>query len=280
MIASPRGGLENSASATDDEQIARDALMELMRHLVCLGFLVRKRLVKNATCFFRSGFIMEVENQWFWTTAGHVLEDIQKDGFQHPDQFADEFRLIDSFGTGAIDKHYVPFDFERAWKYFEHDDDMGLDYGVVALGELEKLSLQKNNIMPVRVPDWQESTSDAFRDLFVMGFPSDLIAPVYGTIQGGFSIRGVPTPSAVYMERIAPTQPQKPCPRLYGKLSESYTDPKIDGMSGGPVFVLPDDGSKCEIIAVQSGWMPDQTITFACPLKVFGPRLLKAINER
>src|SRR5262249_40931542 len=150
----------------------------------------------DAECHFRSGFIMEVEQQWFWTTAGHVLEAFQRDGFQHPNQLAEEFRLLDSFGTGAIDEHYVPFDYELAWKYFEHDDALGLDYGVVALGELEKRALQKNNIIPVTVADWQNLDYQSSRDLFVMGFPTDCIDLQYADILGGFSVRGKPAPSA------------------------------------------------------------------------------------
>jgi hypothetical protein len=31
---------------------------------------------------------MEIKKQWFWATAGHVLEAIQE-GFQHPDQLVE-----------------------------------------------------------------------------------------------------------------------------------------------------------------------------------------------
>lgn len=284
MITPPKG-FDISTSEDEEDRVAQQVFKDLMRHLVCLSFLVRKRSMtgnpkKDAKCFFQSGFILEVEQQWFWATAGHILETIQKDGFRHPDQVAEEFRLVDSFGTGAIDQHYIPFDYEHAWKHFEHDDALGLDYGVVALGELEKRAMQKNNIVPVTVDDRQNSNGQACRELIVMGFPTDCINPHYVEIPDGISVRGKPTPSLISIQRIESPELPKPCPRLYGKLGDNWPEGEIDGMSGGPVFSLSEDCAKFRIIAVQSGWFRDRRITFACPLEVFGPRLLKAIKER
>jgi hypothetical protein len=119
LMVTPPEGFDITDSDDPQDQVTRTVLKRLMRRVVCLGFLVRARSMKDtpakdALIHFRSGFVMEVRDRWYWATAGHVLEEIQQDGFGNPNQIAEEFRLIDSFGEGAVDQHYVPFDFERA----------------------------------------------------------------------------------------------------------------------------------------------------------------------
>jgi len=227
---------------------------------------------------FRAGFVLDVKGQWYWLTAGHVIEDIEKHGLQHSTQIAEEFKLIDQFGTTVIEDHfhYIPFAFENAWRFFEHDDESGMDYGIVALGELEKRALQKNNITPITPKVWQNPSPLRMPFLFVFGFPSDQIEPRYAENTEGFSVIAKPTACGVSMT-LEKVQDPKPC-RIYAKLGENWPEGELDGFSGGPAFAVTKSGY--QIIALQSGWDRPNRVAFVCPLQIVGPRILKAIRNR
>lgn len=281
MITPPQGFDITDSEDPDDRDMLR-FLKERFRQVVCLAFGVQRRVMtgvreKDAGLRFCSGFILEVQSRWYWVTAGHILEEIQE-VIESSDQDADAFRLIDSFGSDPVDTTPIPFNFEGAWKWFEHDDGLGLDYGAVALGELEKRNLQKN-IVPVSARDWKNLNSQSFREFFVLGFPTDSITPRYIDRPGGYSIFAKPKPSVVSMVKTAPQGSPTTFPRLYGKLSENWPKGGMAGFSGGPIVGLADDG-RFRVIAVQSGWLGESRIAFACPFDVFGPRLLKQIKQR
>ncbi|HZZ78981.1 MAG TPA: hypothetical protein VFE62_10710 [Gemmataceae bacterium] len=248
-----------------------------------MAFMVKKRNLqasanplKEAKVHFRTGIILDVKGDWYWLTAGHILEDIDRDGFLHPTQIAEEFKLLDSFGTTVSEKQfqYIPFAFEGAWKHYEHSDKTGIDYGIVALGSLEKKALQKNNITPIVPKLWTRLPKVKLPFLFVLGFPSDQIKPKYADTKGGFSITAKPIPTAISMTMHEVRKAKKF--RLYAKVPEEAGE--LDGFSGGPVFVVTDDGY--EILALQSGWERPNRLAFVCPLGLIGPRIAKAIRNR
>lgn len=127
MITPPKGFM--LSQETDAEEI--EVMRMFGKYLVGLCFLARRRDIdgdpqKQVQVCFRSGFVMECDGKWYWITAGHVLEAIaraQEDG----NMLLENFRLLDHYGPGDIDKHCLPFNFERAWKHFEHDDVLGVE---------------------------------------------------------------------------------------------------------------------------------------------------------
>ena len=64
---------------------------------------------------------------------------------------------------------------------------------------------------------------------------------------------------------VAPTK----CPRFIGKLDERISI-DIKGMSGGPIFGFKKDcDNRYWVVAIQSSWIADRKLTFACPVPVF-----------
>jgi hypothetical protein len=265
----------------------REELKAFTRHLVCLCFVQYRRELgndlKNETrANFCSGFILDIEGTWYWATAGHILKGIAK-GLNSPDLVLERFRLLDHFGSGATDGHYIPFHFEGAWRHFEDDDELGLDYGVVQLGPHEKRLLQANNVLAVPVAAWQDLDSMMFPSHFMVGFPTDAIEQAVGLVKGNAIIWGRPNPSFIGVEmlkEIPEEERQKPFPRMVGTLSSNWPDGDIDGMSGGPVFGFARGDSEHRIVAIQSAWLKSQRRTFACPLQTAGERVLQAIRAR
>ena len=268
----------------DDEAAAQQELDELLRHLVCLAFLVRNKMIrapavpaKEAGVQFRSGFILEVNRQWYWLTAGHILEEIERDGLKHPTQVAETFRLISEYKASKTPKDFafLPFRYEEAWKHYEHDDDTGIDYGIVALGPLEKKALKKDNVTPIASAIWKALPNLKLPFFFLLGFPSSEIKPVYTDTKDGFSVTAKPVATAISMKMLAKVDKTKPY-RLFAKVPKKAG--QLKGFSGGPCFVVTDKGY--EIMALQSGWNPSTRIAFVCPLGLIGPNIMKAIRKR
>lgn len=270
---------------TDAAEIA--VLREIGCYLVGMCFLARrKRIVgdpeKQVQPFFRSGFVMECEGRWYWVTAGHVLEHIhnsQKD----PELVLEEFRLVDHYGSRVIDRNALPFNFELAWKHSEHANSPGLDYGAVELGKLEHLALAKNNIRVLPMAAWQQTLGKEWDEFFMYGLPTDSIDIRKTPIAVGLNVQARSDPSLIHIKKFdgdPSTLPLTQFPRFYGKLSENWPKGEIDGMSGAPVFGFNTRTGEYRVIAIQSGWLDQRRITFACPVSEFCPRLITAIKAR
>lgn len=279
-MATPPGGYDLSDPKHEE---VREALKQFGRHLVCLSFF-RHRVEPcpdTSKSFFHSGFIMEFGDKWYWTTAGHILEEIDR-ALNTPDLVLDGFRLLDHFGAGAINRNAILFDFRGAWRYFEHNDDLGLDYGAVEIREHDKRLLKANNVMPIPVREWQDLQSLKFKSHFMVGFCEDGIERIAKPIAEGVLIQGRATPSFIYVEQMEPREgeQQRPYPRFVGKLSSNWPEGSIVGMSGGPVFGFVEGEAEYRVVAVQSCWLESKRITYACPLEVVGQKLLQAIANR
>jgi hypothetical protein len=281
MITPPEGFVLSEDAQADEVK----AMRKIGRYLVGMCFLARRKKIegdpeRHIQPFFRSGFVMEFDDRWYWITAGHILEKIaisQRD----PDLILENFRLLDHYGSGVIDKNFLPFNFEPAWKYFEHDDRLGLDYCAVELGRLEQLSLAKNNIRPVPLAAWRQVQEKAWDDFFMYGLPTDSIDVKMTPNAEGVNVRAKSSPSLIHVEKFDGNPlPPTPCNRFFGKLSDNWPKGSIDGMSGGPVFGFNTRTGEYSVIAIQSGWLDQSRITFACPVTEFCPRLLEAIKAR
>jgi hypothetical protein len=83
--------------------------------------------------------------------------------------------LVDYIGPDASHHQPIPFDFVNAPKYFIHDEEMGLDFGLVALREYYQRLLEKNNVAPFTEQDWRSPSSLDFEFYMMMGLPEQLI---------------------------------------------------------------------------------------------------------
>jgi len=280
MITPPQGFWLSEDGDRDEIEAMRD----FGRYLVGMCFLVRRKRIDNPEKqiqpVFRSGFVMELDGQWYWMTAGHVLEEIatsEKDS----DLVLENFRLLDHYGSGAIDKNYVPFNFEHAWKYFEHNDSLGLDYGAVKLGKLEQLGLAKNNVRALPMAEWRQLQGKVWDEHFMYGLPTDSLKIRMTPNPTAVTVHANAHPTLIHVEKLveppsAPTQ----YPRFFGKLGDNWPAGSIVGMSGGPVFGFNTETGEYGVVAVQSGWLEQRRITFACPIAEFCPRLIAAIQAR
>src|SRR5438093_1291287 len=108
MITPPKGYMLSDNSPPEEVK----AFREIGDHLVGICFLARRKEIvgdpiKQAEPYFRSGFVMEFRDRWYWMTAGHILEEIAISQ-QNPDMVLETFRLVDHYGSQVIDKNAPP----------------------------------------------------------------------------------------------------------------------------------------------------------------------------
>jgi hypothetical protein len=89
-----------------------------------------------------SGFVVEVDGEWFLITAGHCLEDVRE--LESKGCVFRQWHLDDSMGIGARHSNIGPFAFDAALKGGLHDETLGIDYGLIHLREMYRLLMQAN----------------------------------------------------------------------------------------------------------------------------------------
>lgn len=236
----------------------------MSRHLVALigeyqSFEANGELLHEGRFVF-SGFVMSFQGRWFWTTAGHCLDE----------KFDREIRrgtlkilscgFADYFGSGARSKTIVPYTYEVDCSVNVNKVELGLDFALIPLPDLIRRNLEHNGIIPVSRENWIHQKDLTFETYKMLGFPSHLV-----------SNAGV-RPVMITVNRMESTEvDSKSPPWFVGTLDDSIIDFDIVGMSGGPIygFRQRQDGQwSYHVVALQSRWK-DRRITFGCSVPLF-----------
>jgi hypothetical protein len=256
----------------EGNELYQEAFRDFGRYLVGLSWLDMQPQQPRA--FFVSGFVMEFGGNWYWVTAGHIVEEIE---IVLSRGKAESFRLIDTYGN-AVDHNPIPFDFPSAWKTSCYDKKEGLDFAAVRLGPLERQALERNGVRPVTEAEWRAADHLGYGEYIMLGLPTDCVK----VKANADTVFGRADPSLIHAAQLSPVPPHfiTPSPRLIASINSHWPDGDIDGMSGGPVFGMDMATGKTEVVAVQSHWRVDERIIAACPVSVFAPLVAQAILTR
>lgn len=221
-----------------------------------------------------SGFIVEIAGEWFYITAGHILR-LVRTALEAGSTF-DVWRLGDHAVGNKFNGMAVPYDFEIDQWCIVEDEDQGLDYAAVHLGPFYRRQLAAGGISPLTKAAW--GTPDMDHDHWVLaGIPSESV-----TYDGITNIAARFVASPLRSARIPPLAGPRSENQFYALLADGGEQAvrDIDGMSGGPVFMLKyEDGKwKYGVIGVQSGWYPADRTIAACPFSSFAFALEEAIQ--
>ena len=104
-----------------------------------------------------SGFVVEIVEEWFYVTAGHIIRDIRTAieanssfGFW---RFGDQSASDDE--TRRRHQHSgVPYEFNIDHWYVLHDDELGLDYAVTHISLVYRLQLEAGGVTPFPRDMW------------------------------------------------------------------------------------------------------------------------------
>lgn len=244
---------------TQAVKVSNEQLLGLLqRHLVAL--LVRVRVSPKAplqtvayTCF-----VLEMAEQRWLATAGHILKDLYGSISKYAEVSADIFDDWDHKAESIP----IPFDL-KGTTHVEIDQD-GLDIGLIRLDDYYWRMLATNGILSFSERTWKEP--DELSAFVVQGLPTQLISEDVDA-EGALTINL--SQALVRLDRVSPPEVMKTSfPRFFGKLADKLIDKtgeelrEMDGLSGAPIIGLREDaaGKKYFLVAIQSGWRRDERV--------------------
>lgn len=245
---------------------------------------------KERTRLFYSGFLLRETVPGtemvatMWVTAGHCMEQIDRDVLGNPDAYSDiQFRFIDTLHAEKVSDIPFSFDYqgERYKSYLYHKDEngveLGFDFGVIFLRHHYTDLFLGNKLEPVDEENWT-NLPEMFDHYFMLGLPEE---SVQGNEQGGWTVQ----PKLIEIQRLheKPARYQEHTdPMIYGVVASSAGVNSVKGMSGGPILGLKrnDDGTgRYWFIGVQSGWYPPERIVCASSLEAVRAILRRGIER-
>ncbi len=226
----------------DDPEL-QNVLRYFSRHLVSLSgrYQFEDTLGEhksNPNYFGYSGFIISIRGLWLFITAGHILKRIDE-ALSASNLKIFECQLIDSFGPDKISDFPIPFDYQRAPKYYIFDEKLGLDFGLIGLGSYYQQLLEKNNIVPVEELNWIHHHRVEFEYFYVLGLPEEYIEVERIKVSNKQKAFLTLSPTLI---RINPAEyppdsaVKTEFPRFSGKFETDIPLESLRGMSGGPIL--------------------------------------------
>ncbi len=274
-----------------DDPEFEEAFRFFCRHLVSLSgwyYSINSdgKSVGGLQFFSYSGFIFSVRDNWCWATAGHVLEELERH-LANGDIRVKRFVLVDYFGNNVASYDPIPFVYETAPKFFIHDSEAGLDFGLIGLAPYYRNLLEANGIVSVREENWVHQHKVEFGHHFILGLPN-----VFIETKMQASERGKLMTATLWPTMIDVTKLDNPpgdllntkFPRFIGKLKDDFPLDDIVGMSGGPVIGFSKEGDRYWVVAIQSSKLNSSDldrdkIVFACPVPVFATLVENLLSE-
>lgn len=226
-----------------------------------------------------SGFVISILDQWFFMTAGHVLDTIQESDRHGVRRYG--WQINDSGAYGGKHHDAIPFAFDAALYHSLRDDDLGIDYGLIYLRPMYRDLLKSNGIVAVTEREWGSMEAGAYDVYSLIGVPAETVELAYHGNDEGLVI------SDSYVQLTPEPHPPsvliREHPRLYFRLPPKEEAPveSIEGMSGGPVFgwQLTDGPARYWLVGLQSGWERSSRVTAVCPIRIFGRWLTDVLRR-
>lgn len=221
-----------------------------------------------------SGFLVEIDSEWCFVTAGHVIRHIRL-ALQGGSTF-DIWRFGDQTAAHRF-TNGVPYDFNLDHWLVLEDESIGVDYAGVLVTGLYRAQLAAGGAQPLPREAWSNHVSDR-EHWALVGIPSETV-----TYDGETMISAKVVVAALEMTNEPEAAGAKAANQFYASLkpdSLEYVN-DVDGMSGGPVFALRKLGATWSyvVIGVQSGWYRSTRVITACPFESFGRVLEAAVRE-
>lgn len=238
----------------------------LGKHFVTLSCQQRLPGSNQPSTLVFSGFVVEILGEWFYITAGHIIQNI-RDAIAAGATF-DTWRLGDQTAAGnQFNGAAVPYDFDDdKWLAFD-DRQTGLDYAILHLPGLYRRQLEVGGVQAIGKKAWSDHATKSDRWVLI-GVPSESV-----TYDG----KTIVTASVLLVPLVPADAPsvagEKSKNQFYARLAEP-SDPYFrhpDGLSGAPLFSLnySDGRWLYHVIGVQSSWYSESRVMAACPFITF-----------
>jgi hypothetical protein len=213
-----------------------------------------------------SGFVIELDETWYFVTAGHVLGEGIGDHIANGRVRLDHCSLADYFGRNAKTHHPTPISYEGTPKFYVDDWSLGLDVGALQLRPIYIDGLKSNGVVAIPESQWLEGDSTNEQQFLILGLPEEeksrdnadtVVEQVRPCIAGVTSCH-------LSEGEVAP-----PNPIFVGRLNSDEPDSMV-GFSGGPIFRLRQEqnGMRLWLHGLQSRWRKSERLVLGCPMTV------------
>jgi hypothetical protein len=212
---------------------------------------------------------MSFRDQWYLATAGHVLVQFEQLRQDPRRQIRGEV-LLDAWSLNSISRDPIPFDLSGAPKGWIDDDQLGLDFGLIALRPLYRQALEVNGIVPIREENWKNLHRENFEFFALLGIPAENVVSQVQATANSTRVHSWVTPELVPVtwETDPPDMlTRNECPRFIGRLPNALPFISAVGMSGGPIFAFSrgtDGQFRYWVVAIQSTWLESRGLICGC----------------
>lgn len=222
-----------------------------------------------------SGFVVEILGEWFYVTAGHIVEDVRS-AIVAGAHF-DTWRLGDQTAGNSFNGAAVPYDFDvDKWLVLD-DREAGLDYALVHLHGICRSQLEAGGVLAISSEAWSDHVTQSDQWALV-GVPSESVVNESASV---ITARVVLVPLVAAEE--PPAAGRRARNQFYAKPAGA-SDPFFkspDGFSGAPVFslVYAEGQWLYNVIGIQSSWYPESSTLAACPFSTFAQEIESVVAE-
>ena len=256
-------------------QFTQRVVASLGRHFVTLSCQQYVAGVEHPRTLVFSGFIIEILGEWFYITAGHILEDVRT--ARRAGARFDAWRFGDQLAGNTFNGAAVPYDFDdEKWLAFD-DRDAGIDYAAGHVEHFYRRQLEAGGVAAIDKSAWSDHVT-ASDHWALVGVPSESVA---------YDGKTIITARVVLVPLVAAIEPAAAGVRaenqFYAKPAEDsgpyFKNP--DGFSGAPVFALRYSGEQWlyNVIGVQSAWYEFSGTLAVCPFTSFARAIEEALTD-
>lgn len=226
------------------------------RHL--LGLQVVANVNGEAKAEVLSGFLVNIQQQVLWFTAGHVVSYIKR-LLSYPEIEILEMRWLDLCeieGAESIPVH------DRSLDMFEMPVNV-MDWGIVRIAGLDRENLLNNERVQFLAPQvWKSLHLGKPEGYYVLGWPAQDVEVNQKESSVRASMTCIPVIKLEYDQCKGEGEFWSDPDAFYGRIMPSAGDsevPPIDikGMSGGPLLSIerkPDKGFLYRLYGIQRSW--------------------------
>lgn len=250
-----------------------DPLLKLIaRHFVALA-VEYESLNDDGSVFHQShallsGFVIDLDGEWFWVTAGHCFKtEIHRLLNEGEIRITDGGGFLDHFGMDAKHTIMLPYTYEEDAAFFVEDPEEGLDYAVIRLRPYYANAFAKNGVVAIDRQNWLHQYRLEFEHHCMVGIPAQHVE--FKKSADGQTVGIAPRVYRLYVEKLNPSDiPNSSSDEWF--CGRVHCPPKVTdlkGTSGGPIFGFrkTDAGQwSYHVVALQSRWRPDSDIIFGC----------------
>lgn len=225
-----------------------------------------------------SAFVVELDGVWFCITAGHIFDELKvakRGGAKISD-----WNIDDSTLAPSPEGYAYPIDLDMDKVLYFHDDVKGMDYAAFPLRDLTVKALSQQGIVPITEELWVGKDLHQYPLWVLVGTPEIPVAT-----DGSPPMKAHVTIALKLRDDVPEGFQSTPFERWYADLDWDSVEQdgrpdNVDGMSGGPIFVLNSSSADYEykVFGIQSARNNSGSIAF-CALPPFLKALKDALQE-